>query len=185
MRPGGTDGLTRATIYRRDSATAQTLVVTIVPAAELDAEMTARRALVRAATVAGYSALIMDPAGNATWLAARQSDGAPPDWVIDHLTGRLRAPLGVAQVVSDLAARSTARRAIARIGAGPGLAVAMIDPAERLTWLAASALDGGMPRWVAEHVAARVTPHLRLSDASILASDRTWSAAPWCRCCPT
>ena len=37
VRAGGVDGLTRPTIYRRDSATAQTLIVKIVASAEVDA----------------------------------------------------------------------------------------------------------------------------------------------------
>ena len=151
-------------------------MVTIVNPAEVDGEVSARRSLVRAAAIAGYAVVIMDGLNNATWLAARQSDGAPPDWVIDHLTGRLRNPLGVAQIQTDLTAETATRRAIARIGAGPSLAAAVVDAAERLTWLAASAIDGGMPAWVAQHVAARVSPYLDIpagqGDASVLTSDR-------------
>lgn len=137
-----------------------------------DAEVAERRAIVRAASVAGYAVVAMDATGHATWLAARDSDGAPPDWVIDHLVDRMEAPLGVAGVVSGLAAEVSARTGIARLGSAPGLAIAVIDPQERLTWLAASAADGGMPGWVAEHVAERVSPYLSLSDASILPTDR-------------
>ena len=172
VRAGGPDGLTRPTIYRRDSATTQTAMVTIVNPSEVDAEVSARRSIVRAASVAGYAVVVMDATGHATWLAARDSDGAPPDWVIDHLVDRMEAPLGVAGVVSGLAAEVSARTGIARLGSSPGLAVAAIDPQERLTWLAASAADGGMPGWVAEHVAERVSPYLSLSDASILPTDR-------------
>ena len=172
VRAGGADGLTRPTIYRRDSATTQTAMVTIVNPSEVDAEVSARRSIVRAASVAGYAVVVMDATGHATWLAARDSDGAPPDWVIDHLVDRMEAPLGVAGVVSGLAAEVSARTGIARLGAAPGLAVAVIDPQERLTWIAASAADGGMPGWVAEHVAERVSPYLSLSDASILPTDR-------------
>lgn len=172
VRAGGPDGLARPTIYRRDSATTQTAMVTIVNPSEVDAEVSARRSIVRAASVAGYAVVVMDATGHATWLAARDSDGAPPDWVIDHLVRRMEAPLGVAGVISGLAAEVSARTGIARLGSAPGLAIAVIDPQERLTWLAASAADGGMPGWVAEHVAERVSPYLSLSDASILSTDR-------------
>lgn len=37
VRAGGADGLTRPTIYRRDSASTQTLIVELVPAADVDA----------------------------------------------------------------------------------------------------------------------------------------------------
>ena len=172
VRASGPDGLARPTIYRRDSATTQTAMVTIVNPSEVDAEVSARRAIARAASVAGYVVVVMDASGHATWLAARDSDGGPPDWVIDHLVGRMEAPLGVAGVISGLAAEVSARTGIARLGSAPGLAIAVIDPQERLTWLAASAADGGMPGWVAEHVAERVSPYLSLSDASILSTDR-------------
>ena len=172
VRASGPDGLTRPTIYRRDSATTQTAMVTIVNPSEVDAEVSARRSIARSASVPGYAVVVMDATGHATWLAARDSDGAPPDWVIDHLVGRMEAPLGVAGVVSGLATEVSARTEIARLGSAPGLAIAVIDPQERLTWLAASAADGGMPGWVAEHVAERVSPYLSLSDASILSTDR-------------
>ena len=45
VRAGGSDGLTRPTIYRRDSATTQTAMVTIVNPSEVDAERDAREAL--------------------------------------------------------------------------------------------------------------------------------------------
>ena len=169
---GGSDGLTRPTIYRRDSASTQTLIVKIVASTEVDTEITERRSLVRGSTIAGYAVVVMDAAGNATWMAARASDGAPPDWVIDHLVDRMQSPLGVPDLADAIDAETATRRSLARIGAAPGLVVSIIDPDERLTWLAASAADGGMPPWVAEHVAERTAPYLSLPGASILASDR-------------
>lgn len=137
----------------------------------LPSEVSARQSLIRPASVDGYAAVIMDSAKRATWLAARDTDGAPPDWVIDHLVDRMEAPLGVAGTAQGLAAEVTARESIARVQSAPGLAAAVMDRDKRLTWLAASETDGGMPAWVAQHVAERVAPHLNVSDASVLASD--------------
>lgn len=48
---GGPDGLTRPTIYRRDDASSQTLLVQIVAPAEVDGEVAARRAVITDQTV--------------------------------------------------------------------------------------------------------------------------------------
>ena len=139
-------------------------------AGAVGAEASERRAMIRSASVAGYAAIVMDADKNSTWLAARAIDGAPPDWVIDHLVGRMEAPLGVVDLVDGLNAETETRSSLARIGTAHGLAAAVIDSAERLTWLAASAVDGGMPDWVADHVADRIAARLNISAA--LPSDR-------------
>ncbi|MDQ7776273.1 MAG: hypothetical protein Q4615_10470 [Paracoccus aminovorans] len=173
VRAGGSDGLTRPTIYRRDSASAQTAMVTIVNPSEVDAEVSARRAIVRAASVDGYAAVVMDAASNATWLAARESDGAPPDWVIDHLVGRMEAPLGVAGVVSGLADEVEARSAVIREDEYPGYASLPMDENGNLFWTAVRDTDGGPPEWVVAHLAERLAPYqIGGSGGAVLPSER-------------
>ncbi|WP_191569532.1 hypothetical protein [Paracoccus yeei] len=69
VRAGGPDGLTRPTIYRRDSASTQTEMVTIVNPSEVDAEVSAREALGRRVVSVSEA-------------SAASLEGAPGEWGI-------------------------------------------------------------------------------------------------------
>lgn len=82
VRAGGADGLARPTIYRRDSATTQTAMVTIVTPSEVD-EISARAPALLPIQDGGFA--VVDSNGVRYWLGANGEDGGPDDYARSHI----------------------------------------------------------------------------------------------------
>ena len=178
VRAGGPDGLIRPTIYRRDSATTQTVMVTIVNPSEVDAEFNARNSLIRFASLPGY-VLAMQVGEHSTALRLRESDGDFDDPVMNRWGQRLNPIMGIDVLVQRVADEILARSGLISSGSLPGglltTQIIRYNGEDYPTWNSVT-LNGGMPDFSARYIAERVSPYLDLpsggGDASILPTDR-------------
>ncbi|QEU09059.1 hypothetical protein [Paracoccus yeei] len=177
VRASGPDGLARPTIYRRDSATTQTAMVTIVNPSEVDAEFNERRSLIRFSSMPGY-VLVLNIGEHSTALRLRESDGDFDDPVVNRWGERLTPIMGIDLLVQRVADEIAARSGL--IGYSPlppgllGTQVIRHNGEDYPTWNAVTP-NGGMPDFSARYIAERVSPYLNISggNASILPTDMT------------
>ncbi|NTT88391.1 sialate O-acetylesterase, partial [Tabrizicola fusiformis] len=148
VRAGGSDGLARPSIYRRDSSASQTLIVELAPGSELSAEVAARTDLVRVTngqTLPDGRAVVaveVDALGRVR--RATLPDGIEVDFAGREAAGQRYRPDGDAMVIE-----------VAEVEIGRDRAV---EAPSDIVWAPVSDPHGRLPLSIDAAGAVRLTP---------------------------